>query len=338
MQRKSIIQGRLEFASPKSFEQMFKMYEYRIDNFYKGEVLFKDDVFEEDNLLMNIPRLINMQEQKQWDNTISLLEYLSQFAIAGTMSAWLVHEGKILQYAVIEPDSDKAVVQTFIKGQKLAEEIGKEAEAIEALTKVIEKRNSHAQAYERRGFVNYIMGDYAGALYDFNKCISYDPSIPSAYYWKARVHMRQEQWQEALEDLDMATKKAIALQPVYWKARRRKAYCFINLGQLEDAAKELRLFTRRKYEKDNPNYAYLRECLTTYADVLIKIDQPEDALEAIVRALELKEQEEYVPEQRLLMLRGLAKHKLGEGGEDDLQRAADMGSDEATKILAELTA
>ncbi len=338
MQRKSIIQGRLEFASEKSFEQMFKMYEYRIENFYKGEVLFKDDVFEEENLLINIPRLINMQEQKQWDNTLKLLEYLAQFAIAGSMSAWLVHEGKILQYAVIEPNSDKAVVQTFIKGQKLSEEIGKENEAIAALTKVIEKRNSHAQAYERRGFVNYIMGDYAGALYDFNKCISYDPSIPSAYYWKARVHMRQEQWEEALEDLDMTTKKAIALQPVYWKARRRKAYCYINLGQLENAAKELKLFTNRKYEEDNPNYAYLRECLATYADVLIKLDRPEEALEAIVKGLELKEQEEYAPEKRLLTLRGLAKHKLGEGGEDDLQRAADLGSDEAVKLLAELTA
>ena len=338
MQRKSIIQGRLEFASEKSFNQMYKMYEYRIDNFYKNDILFKDDVFDDENLLINIPRLINIQEEKHWENTIKLLEYLAQFAIAGSISAWLVHEGKILQYAVIEPDSDKAVVQTFIKGQKLASEIGKEEEAIAALTRVIEKRNSHAQAYERRGFVNYIMGDYAGALYDFNKCISYDPSIPSAYYWKARVHMRQEQWEEALEDLDMTTKKAIALQPVYWKARRRKAYCYINLGQYENAAKELMLFTKRNYEKDNPNYAYLRECYAKYAEVLIKLDRPEEALEAIVKGIELTDQEEYAPEKRLLTLRGLAKHKLGEGGQDDLQRAAELGSDEAEKLLAKLTA
>ena len=53
MQRKSIIQGRLEFANEKSFGQMFKMYEYRIENFYKNDVLFKDDVFEEENLLLN---------------------------------------------------------------------------------------------------------------------------------------------------------------------------------------------------------------------------------------------------------------------------------------------
>ena len=337
MQRKSIIQGRLEFANEKSFGQMFKMYEYRIENFYKNDVLFKDDVFDEENLLLNIPRLINIQEEKWWDNTIALIEYLAQFAIAGSIAAWMVHEGQILRYAVIEPDSDKAVVQKFIKGQKLASEIGKEEEAINALTKVIEKRNSHAQAYERRGFVNYIMGDFAGALYDFNKCISYDPSIPSAYYWRARVHMRQEAWAEAIEDLNLTTKKAIALQPVYWKARRRKAFCYFYLGDLEQAAKELRLFTNRRYDKDNPNYAYLRECLAKYAEILIELDRPEEALEAIVKGLELKEQEEYVPEQRFLTLRGLAKHKLGEGGEDDLKRAAELGSDEAERILAELT-
>ena len=75
--------------------------------------------------------------------------------------------------------------------------------------RVIEKHDQHAMAYERRGFVNYIMGNMSDALYDFNKCISYDPSIPDAYYWRARVHMRNKDWDNALEDLDWTTKKAI---------------------------------------------------------------------------------------------------------------------------------
>ena len=338
MQRKAIIQGRLEFANEKSFGQMYGMYEHRIENFYKSDVLIKDDVFDEENLLVNIPRLIAIQEEKHWDNTVKLLEYLAQFAIAGSISAWMVHEGKILKYVVIEPKSDKAIVQKFRKGKKLSSEKGKEEEAVAALTKVIEKHDSHAQAYERRGFINYVMGDMAGALYDFNKCISYDDSIPSAYYWRARVHMRKQEWEKAIEDLDMTTKKAIALQPIYWKARRRKAYCYMQLEDYVLAAKELRLFTMRKYEKDNPNYNYLRECLSQYAEVLIKLEKYEDALEAVEKALKYKDQEEYVPDEKLLTLRGLARHKLGEGGQDDWKKAAKLGSDEANRLLEEFPA
>ncbi len=338
MQRKAIIQGRLEFANEKSFGQMYGMYEHRIENFYKSDVLFKEDVFDEENLLINIPRLIAIQEEKHWDNTVKLLDYLAQFAIAGSVSAWMVHEGKILRYVVIEPKSDKAIVQKFRKGKKLATEIGKEEEAVAALTKVIEKHDKHAQAYERRGFINYIMGDMAGALYDFNKCISFDDSIPTAYYWRARVHMRNEDWGKAVEDLDMTTKKAIALQPIYWKARRRMAQCYVELKDLESAAKELRLFTRRKYEKDNPNFTYLRECLAQYADLLIKLEKYEEALEAVEKALKYEDQEQYVPTERLLTLRGMARHKLGEGGQDDWQKAAKLGSAEANRLLEEFPA
>ena len=66
MQRKSIIQGRLEFGNPKSFAQMLKMYDYRIENYYKNDVLIQEEVFDEDNYLINIPRLISIQEEKSF--------------------------------------------------------------------------------------------------------------------------------------------------------------------------------------------------------------------------------------------------------------------------------
>jgi len=335
MQRKSIIQGRLEFGNPKSFAQMLKMYDYRIENYYKNDVLFDEEVFDEDNYLMNIPRLISIQEEKWWTNTILLIEYLAQFAISGSIGAWLVHEGKILKYVVIQPESEKGVVQMYLRGQKLASEKGKEQEAIAELNKVIKKHDKHAQAYERRGFVNYIMGDMAGALYDFNKCISYDPSIPSAYYWRARVHMRNKEWDKSLENLEMATKKAIALQPIYWKARRRKAYCFLQLKDYESAANELRMFTLRKFEADNPNRTYLREVYAIYADTLIHLEKYEEALEAIEKGLALEEQEKFVPVQNFLTLRGTARFKMGEGGHDDWKKAIKLGSKEAKRFLKE---
>ena len=109
--------------------------------------------------------------------------------------------------------------------------------------------------------------------------------------------MRNEDWDEAIGNLEMTTKKAIALQPIYWKARRRKAHCYIQLKDYENAANELRLFTLRKYEADNPNRNFLREAFATYADALIHIEKYEEALEAIDKGLGIEEQEKFVPVQ-----------------------------------------
>ena len=196
MDLKTIIQGRLDFGTEKSFVQVQKMFQHRVDNFYKSDVFIKEDAFDETTFSVNIPRLITMGMEKSFTNTVTLLEYLAQFAISGSISAWLVQDGKILKYAVVEPKGDKAVVQNFIKGQKLSAQAGKEKEALKALTKVIDQYDSHAQAYERRGYVNYSLGKISEALYDFTKCISYDPSIPSAYYSRAKVHMNNANYKD----------------------------------------------------------------------------------------------------------------------------------------------
>ena len=100
MDLKSIIQGRLDFGSKKSFVSMQKMYQHRIDNFYKSDVFLKEDTFDEETCSINIPRLITMGLEKSWTNTVTLLDYLAQFAVSGSISAWLVQDGKILKYAV----------------------------------------------------------------------------------------------------------------------------------------------------------------------------------------------------------------------------------------------
>ena len=44
---------------------------------------------------------------------------MAQFAVAGTMGAWLIDNGKILRHKMIEPQSDKVAVQGVLKGRKL---------------------------------------------------------------------------------------------------------------------------------------------------------------------------------------------------------------------------
>ena len=46
---KAIIQGRLDFGTPRSFETVVKMYNYRVENYHKNDILFKaEDIFNEE--------------------------------------------------------------------------------------------------------------------------------------------------------------------------------------------------------------------------------------------------------------------------------------------------
>lgn len=281
MDLKSIIQGRLDFGSEKSYVQMQKMYQHRIDNFHKGEILLKEEFFDAENFSITVPRLISIGVERYWSNFVTILEYVAQYAISGSVSAWLVQDGKILKYAVIEPKGDKAIVQNFIKGQKLSAEAGKEKEALKALNKVIEQHDSHAQAYERRGYVNYSLGKMSEALYDFTKCISYDASIPSAYYSRARVYMNMKQYDSAIADFDLTTQKAIALQPVYWKARLLKGQCHMIKGEYTEAVKEFKLFLGRTFIKDDPNIVDRKQAYYDLAQAHVALKEVNKAIEAL---------------------------------------------------------
>jgi tetratricopeptide (TPR) repeat protein len=310
MDLKSIIQGRLDFGSEKSYVQMEKMYQSRIDNFYKHDVLIKENYLDAESFSINVPRHISLGTERTWINTVKLLEYLAQYALSGSMAAWLVREGKILKYAVIEPKSDKAIVRNFIKGQKLSSESGKEKEAIKALTKVIEQYDSHAQAYERRGYVNYELGKIADALYDFNKCISYDDSIPAAYYCKALINMQREDYQAAIADFILTTQKAIALQPIYWKARLLKGQCHLMQLEYADAAKEFKMFTARGFPKDDPNIVKRKEAFFKHAQALVALKEFGKAMDALDSAQKIGDKSDKALNDSITALIGELKERM----------------------------
>jgi len=334
---KAIIQGRLEFGSERSYDKVLKMYEYRTDNYYKNTLIFKaEEIFIPEEKALVIPRYVAQVTEKSFRNTASLLDYCSQFAIAGSVRAWQIDEGKIMHYAIAEPDSDKAAVQSFIKGRKLVRQHGKEDEAIQALTKAIEKYDRHAQAYERRAKVNYILKKYHDAKRDYGKCIKLDPTIPTAYYGRAKVHMLEENWEEALSDLENATKNAIALQAVYWKAKRLKAQCHINLKQWDKAAFDLKFFCKRKFAEDDPNYVWRRWGFHHYGIVLLNMEEYTDALEAFDKAADIKSDFGKIEDSEILRYRGVAKQKAGKSGYiKDIKEAAKMGDKQAKNLLKE---
>lgn len=335
---KTIIQGKLEFGNEKSYAKVLKMFIYRSENYYKSDVILDpDEVFDEDALILNVPRYVGTHLEKSWKNAVALIEYCAQFAISGEIGAWQTDSGKIINSAMIVPNSDKAVVIQFNKGKKLADEAGKEQEAIEALTKAIEKYDKHAQAYERRANVNVVLKKHHDAMRDYNKCIKLDDSIPDAYFGRAKIHIINDDIDSAIADLDLTIAKAIALQPIYWAARRVKADCHIAKEQFDKAAFDLKLFTNRKFDEDNPNYKWRKQALSTYGKVLLDLEEYEEALKAFDKAFEIEEDADEKENGKRLYFRGVAKQKAGKSGFiKDFKKAADLGVSEAADLLEEI--
>jgi tetratricopeptide (TPR) repeat protein len=338
MYLKTIIQGRLEFGSAKSYEKVTKMFLQRVETYYKTDVLFKfEEIFKDEEYALDIPRYVNQVTEKAFKVTTGILAYCAQFAVAGSVRAWLIKEGEVVGFETLEPASDKAAVQSFVKGRKLVKEKGKEEEAISALNKAIEKYDRHAQAYERRAKVNFIMKNYHDAMRDYNKCIHLDSGIPTAYYGKAKIHMMKGEFEEAIENLEEAIKKSIALQTLYWKSRKLKADCHIERKEWAKAAFDLKLFTNRKFDKSDPNLFWMRKAWFQYGQVLLELNENVDAINAFDKALQTEGKDDGIDEAEILTFRGQAKQKAGKSGYiKDIKDAADKGGKKAKTLLKRL--
>ncbi len=336
---KTIIQGKIEFGSEKSFGKALKMYEYRAENYHKSETLFEsEEIFFPDTFTMSVPRFVKQTYDKAYRNTVSLLKYCTQFGLAGEINAWLIDEGKILNFTHMEPDSEKIAVQNYIKGTDLISQKGKEEDAISLLTKAIEKYDRHAQAYQKRAKVNVILKRYHDAMRDYTKSINLDETNPYSYYGRAKVHLHNKDYEEAVADFDMCLKKSVALQPVYWKARRLKSKCHFTLKQFEKAAFDLKLFTNKKFADDNPNLGWQRSAHFEYGKTLLELEEFEKAFEMFDKAMTFEEGYDNIPQTDFLRNRGIARHKAGKNGHiKDLKEAADLGDKEAATLLKELS-
>lgn len=332
---KTIIQGRLEFSNEKSFDKVLKMYQYRTESYYKNDILLEeDDIFFRDSVSLNVPRFVGQASEKSWRNTVSLLNYCSQFAVSGSMKAWMTDNGTIMHYDEIEPESDKAAVIQFKKGKKYSEEEGKETEAIDALSKAIDKHKGHANAYEKRARVLLQLQNYEEALEDYGKAINLDDSIPEAYYGRAEIYLRQGDIDNALSDLSMTLKKSIALQPIYWSARLKKADIHIRKGEWEKASFDLKFFTNRAFTEDNPNYKKRAYGLVRYGQVLIEEEKYDESHAAFCKAIETEQGTNSISMEEMLYYRGFSRMKMGKKGYlNDIKMAAEAGVVEAKDLL-----
>lgn len=300
MTYKTIFKGRLEFGSNRSYDQVLKMYQHRVENYYKSDVLLdEEEIFDEESFSLNVPRFITQSSEKSLKNTVSLLEYVAQFAIAGNLIVWMTNNGNILRHNVVEPTNDRSTVQAFLKGRKLSNQQGKETEAMKALNKAISKYEKHGQAYERRGHVNFHLKNYEEALADYHKSTEYSPNNPEAYFGKARVKEILDDKKGAISEYTMVIKMSIPLEPIYWTARRNKAMCHIDLEDYEGALLDLKLFCNRKLKPDNPNYVWRKFVNFQYGIALAKTGKEEEAADQMKIALEIEEGTEYITNKEI---------------------------------------
>ncbi|MEN0051440.1 MAG: tetratricopeptide repeat protein [Bacteroidota bacterium] len=280
---KVIIAGQLDFHNARSYQKTIEMCKHKMEVLYKEQVLLKiEDIFDEEQCAIIIPRFVKEEvERKRWRNTVSLLNYIADFAMSGSVSAWRVESGQILDHEVIEPTSEKTAIQAYLKGRQMMNEDGRMDEAKKSLDKAIKKFERHALAYERRGFINYKLQNYEDAIYDYTKSIHLNPHNAKPYYGRAMIKIFQEDLAGAIEDLDKAIKKSIALEPIYWNARKIKGECHIKLEEFNKAEFEFKLFTKRKFAENDPNHASLKEAYFNFGKVLLRTGKPNEALKAL---------------------------------------------------------
>lgn len=335
---KIIISGQLEFGTERSFERVMGLFTHRAENYYRNILLIKaEDIFNAETSTLEIPRLIVAEAtEKEWKNTLNMLEYVVGYAIAGGISAWMLKERKVVKYRHLEPNTDKAAIQAFLHGRELVKESGREEEAKKALSQAIEKFERHAKAYERRGFVNFQLRNFQDALYDYSKSIDINPIAAEPYLGRALVKMIQEDYSSAAADLDQAIKNSMPLQSMHWQARRIKGECYLKMEEYDKAAQELKFVTRREFTAEDPNFKWRKKALFNYGRALLETGKFADAVTAFDEVGKITNSPIEIPDADQLLYRGLALMKAGKTGfKKDWQEAASRGSKRAAELLQE---
>ncbi|MEM6876984.1 MAG: tetratricopeptide repeat protein, partial [Bacteroidota bacterium] len=249
---KVIFAGQLEFGTSRNFENVQTQYAHRMEHYYKNDILLKpESIFNPDERTMDIPRTVVTSTDRQYKNTVNLLERIATFSIAGDLNIWRLNGiGQMMDHRLFEPRADRTTNQLFRKGREMLDQAEHIGEAKELLTKAIDNFERHAVAYERRGVINYKLGNHKDALYDFTKSIKIYASKPESYYGRGLIYFSKEEedLDKAIADFGTVAKYAIPHQKIYWLAKRMRADALRKAGRTDEARKDYASFVNRKQQ------------------------------------------------------------------------------------------
>lgn len=142
----------------------------------------------------------------------------------------------LAQAACPEPDDVSAEIEglfdqarsakTFTEGSSVAGEIWEvllrapDEAAQEILDAGMRRRSSY---------------DFLGAIAQFDRLTEYCPTYAEGFNQRAFVHFLRQDYQKALEDLDIA----LVLQPLHLGAQSGRALTLMNLGRIDEARSQL---------------------------------------------------------------------------------------------------
>lgn len=336
---KTIFQGRLDFGSAKSFGQVRSMYEQRVTNFYRSDVFIKEEAFNEDTYSLVLPKFIAEGNKRTWENTIKVLRYISDFAVAGSVRAYITDRGESKANEHIVANPERNSMKSYTDARRQLREGGSGIGVIELLNEAIEKYDRHAQALELRAFVWNGLGEYERAFEDFSRAIEIDPNLAEAYFHRGEMLYELGRQADAIEDFSVAIKHSVPVRSLFWAARRLKGDCHYETGDSRNAAVEYRFFCMRNFELGSENYNKMREVCLRYAEVLLEEGKAEDALKVVDGAIKMEVRDDNVTAGDLLLLRGLALKRANRPGYASvLKEAAKAGSAKAADMLGKALA
>jgi tetratricopeptide (TPR) repeat protein len=286
---KVIIKGRLDFGTRKSYDMMVAHFIKRLESYYKNDIMLKgDSFFNEELMTIEVPRTLLNCSEKTWKNTICLLRELRSFAVAGELFIWVTDEMNVmLANEAIVPQGDKLATTEYLRGVEFLKKAGGEHKAIESLNRAIEKYEGYAQAFERRGLAHSKLGNIDEALMDFSKSLSLNKNA-EAYFGMANLKMKLGDFKGALIDFQSAIDNSVPYQPIFWMARRVKGECHLKQNELEKAIFELKLVSKRSFKETDPNFHYRKQAWHCYGEALLKSGKTSDAATAFREALSIE--------------------------------------------------
>ena len=193
---------------------------------------------------------------------------------------------------------------------------------ISDLSESIEINPESAIAYDNRGFARSELKDNKGAIEDFDRAIELNPSESNTYINRALAKAELDDHMSAYEDCS----KAIELNPKSFSAYFNRANIWKVLEPyeaIEDYSKAIEL---------NPLYS---DCYFFRGELLYESEEEfEQAISDFDKVIEIGTDPLM---KEVYKKRGLSKKSLGDlkGACEDWKKAAELGNEEAAKLVEE---
>jgi tetratricopeptide (TPR) repeat protein len=127
-------------------------------------------------------------------------------------------------------------------------------------SKAIELDSNNKEAYRRRGYTYYHLGEYENALADYNKAIEIDPNDAHSYWQRGDIYRCMGEYDKAITDYN----QTIEIDRKNYLAYNNRGFVYMIQKRYEEALDDFKKAMSRKssnfpYPSNNTGYVYLQQ-------------------------------------------------------------------------------